>query len=188
MRFWICALLALTGCTSKTMLPGDKDAGAADSGSIFSQDAQMAPPTEVYARPATSFVAEFVGLSNRLEAEVRGGRALVRGVSLPLVDPATPEGRVMALVRPEAVTVAAQASDQSGPLVGSVIATTFLGATSRITVDLGDTTILAQLGTAEAMAYPAGTRVSLTIREDPILVAQSAAGSGASGDEPAAAG
>ncbi len=133
---------------------------------------QLATPTEVYSRPATSFVAEFVGLTNRLEGEVRGGRVAVRGVSLPLVDSATPEGRVVALVRPEAVTLAAHASEETGPLVGAVIATTFLGATSRITVDLGDATIMAQLGTAEAAAHPAGSRVSLTIREDPVLVAE----------------
>jgi putative spermidine/putrescine transport system ATP-binding protein len=132
---------------------------------------QLAPPTEVYTRPATSFVAEFVGLTNRLDGDVRAGRVTVRGVSLPLVDPTTPDGRVVALVRPEAVTLAAHASEESGPLVGSVIATTFLGATSRITVDLGDATIMAQLGTAEATAHPAGSRVSLAIREDPVLVA-----------------
>src|SRR5689334_3306473 len=118
---------------------------------------QLATPTEVYSRPATSFVAEFVGLTNRLEGEVRGGRVAVRGMSLPWVAPATPEGRVVALVRPEAVTLAAHASAETGPLVGAVIATTFLGATSRITVDLGDATIMAQLGTAEAAAHPAGS-------------------------------
>ena len=53
-----------------------------------------------------------------------------------------------------------------------MIATTFLGATSRITVDLGDATIMAQLDTSEAAALPAGSRVSLKIREDPVLVAQ----------------
>ncbi|HXJ66478.1 MAG TPA: TOBE domain-containing protein, partial [Actinomycetota bacterium] len=76
------------------------------------------------------------------------------------------------------------ASDESGPLVGSVIATTFLGATSRVTVDLGDTTILAQLGTAEASAYPAGSLVSLRIREDAVLVAEEAAA--AADEEPVA--
>ena len=35
---------------------------------------QIAPPTELYARPATRFVAEFVGLSNKVRAEVSGGR------------------------------------------------------------------------------------------------------------------
>jgi putative spermidine/putrescine transport system ATP-binding protein len=143
---------------------------------------QLANPTEVYTRPATSFVAEFVGLTNRLEGVVSGGRVAVRGVSLPLVDAKTPDGRVVALVRPEAVTVARQASEERGPLVGAVIATTFLGATSRITVDLGDAIILAQLGTAEAAAHPAGSRVSLTIREDPVLVAEGSLAGSASGE------
>ena len=133
---------------------------------------QLGPPTDVYARPATSFVAEFVGLTNRLAGDVRGGRVTVRGLTLPLVDRSTPEGPAAALVRPEAVELSADTADDSGPLVGTVIATTFLGATSRITVDLGDATIMAQLDTSEASALPAGSRVSLRIREDPVLVAQ----------------
>jgi hypothetical protein len=51
-----------------------------------------------------------------------------------------------------------------------VIAVTFLGATSRNTVDLGDTTILAQLPTSDATALSAGSRVTLAIRPDPVLV------------------
>ena len=131
---------------------------------------QLAPPTEVYSRPATSFVAEFVGLSNRLAGTVSGQTVTVRGRDLPLVDSATPPGPATALVRPEAVTLASDSSGDSGPLAGTVIAVTFLGATSRVTVDLGDTTILAQLTTSDAAELPAGSRVSLTIRPDPVLV------------------
>jgi putative spermidine/putrescine transport system ATP-binding protein len=132
---------------------------------------QLAPPTEIYSRPATSFVAEFVGLSNRLAGTVSGSTVTVRGRDLPLVDPSTPAGPAIALVRPEAVTLASDTSGDSGPLTGTVIAITFLGATSRVTVDLGDTTILAQLTTADATVLPAGSRVALTIRPDPVLVA-----------------
>ena len=134
---------------------------------------QLAPPTEVYARPATSFVAEFVGLSNRLAGEVRGGSVIVRGFTLPLVERETPDGQVVALVRPEAVTLASDDAPESSLLAGTVIAVTFLGATSRVTVDLGDTTVLAQLSTADASALPAGSRVALTIRPDPVLVSAS---------------
>jgi putative spermidine/putrescine transport system ATP-binding protein len=132
---------------------------------------QLAPPTEVYSRPATAFVAEFVGLSNRLAGTVSGSTVTVRGRDLPLVDPSTPPGPAIALVRPEAVTLASDSTGESGPLVGTVIASTFLGATSRVTVDLGDATIMAQLSTADAMEHPAGSRVALTIRPDPVLVA-----------------
>jgi putative spermidine/putrescine transport system ATP-binding protein len=131
---------------------------------------QLAPPTDVYSRPATPFVAEFVGLTNRLEGVVSGSTVAVRGRDLPLVDVTTAPGPAIALVRPEAVTLAGD-SGESGPLTGTVIATTFLGATSRVTVDLGDTTIMAQLTTADAVAHPAGSRVTLTIRPDPVLVA-----------------
>jgi putative spermidine/putrescine transport system ATP-binding protein len=137
---------------------------------------QLAPPVEVYSRPATSFVAEFVGLTNRLPGTVSGSTVTVRGRDLPLVDLSTPSGPVTALVRPEAVTLAPDSSGDSGPLTGTVIASTFLGATSRVTVNLGDITIMAQLSTADAAELPAGSRVSLTIRPDPVLV---------SGDVPA---
>ncbi len=131
---------------------------------------QLAPPTEVYSRPATSFVAEFVGLSNRLAGTVTGSTVTVRGHDLPLVDSLTPAGPVTAIVRPEAVTMASDNSGEAGPMTGTVIASTFLGATSRVTVDLGDTTIMAQLPTVEATKLPAGSRVTLTIRPDPVLV------------------
>ena len=133
---------------------------------------QLAPPVEVYARPATAFVAEFVGLTNRLAGTVSAGTVTVRGCELRLVDASTPAGEAIALIRPEAVTLAAET--QTAPLAGTVIASTFLGAVSRVTVDLGDTTILAQLSTSDAIAHPAGSRVSLTIRPDPVLVAEQA--------------
>jgi putative spermidine/putrescine transport system ATP-binding protein len=133
--------------------------------------AQLAAPTEVYSRPATPFVAEFVGLTNRLAGTVHGVVVMVRGCEIPLADPSAPDGDAIALVRPEAVTLASDSSGESGLLSGTVIATTFLGATSRVTVDLGDATIMAQMATSEAADHPAGTRVTLAIRRDPVLVA-----------------
>ena len=146
---------------------------------------QLAPPIEVYSRPATSFVAEFVGLSNRMSGMVRGGDVTVRGCTLPLVERDTPDGEVVALVRPEAVTLASHASPESGPLVGTVIAVTFLGATSRVTVDLGDTSVMAQLSTSDATALSAGSRVELTIRPDPVLVSAGSSAAGSIAEEEA---
>jgi putative spermidine/putrescine transport system ATP-binding protein len=131
---------------------------------------QLGPPTLVYSRPATPFVAEFVGLTNRLPGVVKGGSVDVRGVMLPLVQTDEKDGPALALIRPEAVGVAAEGENGSDPLVGTVIATAFLGATSRVTVDLGGLTVLAQLGTAEAASLPAGTRVRLKLRTDPVLI------------------
>jgi len=139
---------------------------------------QLGSPTEVYSRPSSSFVAEFVGLTNRLPGQVSGGQVLVQGVQLPLVDPTTADGPAIALVRPEAVTLAAAGARDSGPLAGIVIAATFLGATSRVTVDLGGTTVMAQLPTADATQLAAGSPVTLTIRPDPVLVSADQAAAG----------
>jgi putative spermidine/putrescine transport system ATP-binding protein len=133
---------------------------------------QLGPPTTIYSRPASPFVAEFVGLTNRLPGVVRGGEVEVRGARLPLVQPDATAGPAMALVRPEAVTLASSGEGAAGPLVGTVLAIAFLGATSRVTVDLGDITILAQLPTSDATALPVGTRVRLALRPDPVLIAR----------------
>jgi len=131
---------------------------------------QLGPPTLVYSRPATPFVADFVGLTNRMQGTVRKGEVEIRGASIPLVHPDTPDGPATALVRPEAVSIAGDGDAAQGPLVGTVIAVAFLGAVSRVTVDLGDTTVLAQLPTSAASEHPAGSKVRLTLRPDPVLI------------------
>ena len=133
---------------------------------------QLGPPTTIYSRPATPFVAEFVGLTNRLAGVVKGGEVEVRGTRLPLVKSDSTDGPAIALVRPEAVSVVADGDMSPGPLIGSVISTVFLGATSRVTVDLGDITVLAQLPTSDATSLTAGTRVRLAMRRDPVLIAR----------------
>jgi putative spermidine/putrescine transport system ATP-binding protein len=136
---------------------------------------QLGPPTEIYGRPATPFVAEFVGLSNRLAGVVQGGEVVVRGFRLPLVDPATADGPVVALVRPEAVTLAKDVSGSAPRLEGTVIAVTYLGAMSRVTVNLGDETVMAQMSTTDAAQYPAASPISLAIRPDQVLVSPATA-------------
>src|SRR5207249_3072419 len=132
---------------------------------------QLGPPTLIYSRPATPFVADFVGLTNRLEGTVRGGAVEIRGASIPLVHPDVPDGPATALVRPEAVSLASDSKlDDDGPWVGTVIAVAFLGAVSRVTVDLGDITVLAQLPTSASSRHPAGTKVRLELRADPVLI------------------
>src|SRR2546423_5460510 len=116
---------------------------------------QLGPPTTIYARPATPFVAEFVGLTNKLSGVVRGGAVEVRGTRIPLVESDVPDGPAVALIRPEAVTLASSAETAAGPLVGTVIATAFPGATSRGTVGLGEVTGLAQPATSQATSHPA---------------------------------
>ena len=139
---------------------------------------QLDVPVAVYGSPATSFVAQFVGLTNPVPAMVENGSALVLGVRVPLVDPATPAGAGTALVRPEAMDLrqldAAQAGTEAG--AGTVSAISFLGAVSRVSVDVpGTGTMIAQLPTADVVDLRPGDRVVLTVRPDPVLVTRAAA-------------
>jgi len=72
---------------------------------------QLAPPDELYERPANSFVAQFIGENNKLPGvieDVEGGRATVRLATGELID-ATPVNvggrgsRTLVSIRPERV-------------------------------------------------------------------------------------
>src|SRR3954467_6941452 len=64
---------------------------------------QIAPPAELYDRPRTRFVAEFVGLTNAIPGTADGGVVDVLGVRVPVLQGSAERGRVRALVRPENV-------------------------------------------------------------------------------------
>ena len=74
--------------------------------------AQIAPPAELYERPRSAQVADFVGLSNRIRGEARGGTAAVLDARLPLLEGSATDGPVTVLVRPEVVELQ---SDPTGP-------------------------------------------------------------------------
>ncbi|MCQ8830046.1 ABC transporter ATP-binding protein [Streptomyces malaysiensis] len=131
---------------------------------------QCAPPSELYGRPATAFVAEFVGTMSRIPGHLDGTTVEVLGQRLPADGevPATPE--VDVLVRPEAVHVAAEGQGDA-----RVVATAFLGATTRLTVRMADgVEIKADLSTHEAAALAAGTAVRVSLPRRPVLVAERA--------------
>src|SRR6185503_15238216 len=57
---------------------------------------QIAPPSQLYAAPATPFVGEFVGLSNRIPSNAANGSADVFGTSVPtLAGSASGPGRAL---------------------------------------------------------------------------------------------
>jgi putative spermidine/putrescine transport system ATP-binding protein len=129
---------------------------------------QIATPTELYSSPATPFVAEFVGLSNRLPAAVDGDVAVVMGNRIPALPGSARAG--VALVRPESVRLVA---DKLGAATVTTIA--FLGALSRVTCTLDDgTTVLGQLGSSDAIALTLGDRVRLDLATTPVLVVPAA--------------
>ncbi|MEU4156817.1 ABC transporter ATP-binding protein [Actinoplanes sp. NPDC026670] len=124
---------------------------------------QLATPSEVYLRPATAFVADFVGTSNRLPGTVSGEVVEVLGNRLPLVSPHS-GGAVTALIRPEAVEVTPDPESTA-----KVLTSSFLGPTSRVTVSVGDHLVIAQVPSGRLPELTPGTGVRVTIQ--PVAVA-----------------
>ncbi|WP_327249162.1 ABC transporter ATP-binding protein [Streptomyces sp. NBC_01320] len=130
---------------------------------------QCAAPAELYARPATAFVAEFVGTMSRIPGVLDAGRTTVAvlGRRLPVDGEPCEDNDVDVLLRPEAVRLAA---DDTGD--AQVVATAFLGAVTRVTVRLADgTEVKADLQTHEAAALAPGSAVTVTLPDRPVLVA-----------------
>jgi putative spermidine/putrescine transport system ATP-binding protein len=93
--------------------------------------AQVGPPRDIYHRPATRFVAEFVGTMNRLSGRLSGNAFISAAGAIPW--PGAPQQAYEVLFRPEDVRVAAG----PGHLHGTIAAAFFLGDRTRLFVDIG---------------------------------------------------
>jgi putative spermidine/putrescine transport system ATP-binding protein len=134
---------------------------------------QLGTPAEVYLRPATAFVADFVGLSNRLPGRLDSDGVVVLGTRLPLVSRADQGPDVTALVRPESIEVV---PDTDGP--GRVLTVSFLGPTSRVTVSVGERLVMAQVASSRLAELAAGTSVRVELRPVPVVLDASASSRG----------
>lgn len=105
---------------------------------------QVGSPWDIYDRPAERFVADFIGETNFLEADVisvSGNKARVRlssGAEIPATFPAdlTPSGKVTIVVRPEHAQVSAHSSGSL--LRGVVHEIVYLGTDTHLHIRLDD--------------------------------------------------
>jgi putative spermidine/putrescine transport system ATP-binding protein len=126
---------------------------------------QLAAPADLYANPATPFVAEFVGLNNKVPAEVSGGQAHLLGTSVPALEGSV-AGSGLAMVRPESVTIVA---DPAGTSTISSVA--FLGPISRVYAALADGSVIgAQMASSQAKAFSPGDPVTVGVEPTGVLV------------------
>jgi putative spermidine/putrescine transport system ATP-binding protein len=134
---------------------------------------QIGTPVEMYGAPATPFVAEFIGTMNRLASTVVGDGVVEYADQRLHVDAARglPNGeRVLVLVRPETVSIAAAADGESpeGAFAGEVISQIFLGSVTRLRMagSSGEGELTADLPTTYAQAHAVGDRVMGTFPSD----------------------
>jgi putative spermidine/putrescine transport system ATP-binding protein len=141
---------------------------------------QLAPPAELYDRPRTAFVAEFVGLTNHVPGVARDGAVDVLGVAVPLLEGSAGPGPVTALVRPEAVRL----TPESGA-AARVLAVSFLGSLCRVQVELPDrTVVVAQVPASDAGGVGPGTPVSVSVLPVPVFATRPAHGGAAAEEQP----
>ena len=104
--------------------------------------AQVGTPQDIYRRPASPFVADFVGASNRLGATVTGGGAHGyelsldadgRRVTAPGCEGLSHGGTASLILRPEALRIGDTAGTRE-MLAGTLIDISFLGSQTMYTV------------------------------------------------------
>ena len=127
---------------------------------------QLASPPDLYSRPETPFVADFVGTANRIPATADGDNAQVLGGVVPLL-PGSAQGDVVVLVRPEGVLIESAAEHEAN---SHVVSASFLGGHGRVIVRTGmDDLITVQVGNTAVAGYEPGTPVRLRPRGDAAL-------------------
>jgi putative spermidine/putrescine transport system ATP-binding protein len=131
---------------------------------------QLDTPENVYRRPATQFVAEFVGAMNRLPGRIGDdNKVQVLGQNLTVLNPngERPGEAVEALLRPEALEIV---PDSAGP--GTVTDRTFLGSAVRleVTLDTGQK-VLVEASSLSAHMKP-DDRIAMRILADSVVVAE----------------
>src|SRR5215469_4920426 len=103
---------------------------------------QVATPREIYRHPATAYVAQFIGHTNLLKAEARGG--MVRCSSLSWRTELS-DGRAIFSLRPENIRIVSSGRTVDSGAVrvrGKVLQRSFHGATELIRVQTADDLVL----------------------------------------------
>jgi spermidine/putrescine transport system ATP-binding protein len=141
---------------------------------------QVGTPEEVYNEPADAYVADFLGVSNLMDAQVEPGGARQDCCRLRLGDfvveaeggrlDAT--GAVKLAIRPERIRL--HPHDQSGPnrVPGMVERLVFLGSTTQIFIRLATGAPLQALGLGDGpvVTHRQGTPVSVELPADALRV------------------
>ena len=123
---------------------------------------QLGAPTELYERPATAFVAGFLGVSNLLLGEVgeRGRVRLGTGEEVQ-ADVNGRSGRVAVGIRPEKIRLGEPSSGENS-LAGTVKETAYVGVATQYVVETAAGTVMVYVQNAGgARPLAAGTPATL---------------------------
>ena len=104
---------------------------------------QIATPREIYTRPATAYVAEFIGNSNLLRCAVASGVARCGALSFST---SLPDGPALFSLRPESIRLAnAPTPADHLRFKGTIVRTVFQGASELADIDCAGVLLRAKL-------------------------------------------
>ena len=128
---------------------------------------QIGTPQDIYYRPASSFVADFIGTMNRLTGTCTDGLLRVQGGALRL--PVARATSDHAMFRPQDARIV---EADAGALAGRIVSAFFLGSTTRVVVDLGAEQSIV-VDTSERRSFRKGDAVGVDVGADALLILES---------------
>ena len=139
---------------------------------------QVASPRDIYDRPATRFVATFVGRSNQMPAtRDAAGNPVLGGIAVKGPAAARPAGEIDVFLRPQRIVLGPASdpvSDDLNALPGRVTSVLFVGDRLEIAVETPAGLLLAEMPSTHD-APPVGTAVVAAWRpEDTLFFPQAA--------------
>ncbi len=137
---------------------------------------QLGTPQELYERPATAFVADFLGASNLMSAECAAdGTVLLSGTPLTLEGAdSPPAGEVLVSIRPERIEIGPSGEQGVNRVRGTVTEIVYVGPTMQVNARLeGDHDVQVLLAnTGRGLAFARGDEVSVHLPPDALRVLQ----------------
>jgi putative spermidine/putrescine transport system ATP-binding protein len=128
--------------------------------------AQIGSPRDIYYRPASHFVAEFIGTMNRVTGSTQDGQLRFSGGVLPF-NPSSSEHAATLMFRPEDVEVVTDGAHAAN-MHGAVLSTFFLGDRTRLVIDIG-TEQPVIVDTGRRASWQAGERIALHVPQHALL-------------------
>jgi len=123
---------------------------------------QIGSPVDLYSRPASDFVADFIGEANLLPGRYTDGQVIVGPYALPFHQRGMPDGSVTVMVRPEAIVIQTEGEG----LPGKIRTAFFMGMATEYLVETaaGDITVAEPVG----RRGPLSTGVEVRLQFDPV--------------------
>ncbi|MGM9560759.1 MAG: ABC transporter ATP-binding protein [Phascolarctobacterium sp.] len=160
MRFEILEIQKKTGITVVYVTHDQGEAMAmSDRVVVMSMGVvqQIGAPHEIYTQPANKMVADFIGLVNFMEGEVKGDRVFLKGSKVSFPNHSKITGEATIAVRPENITM----SMDGGQIEGQLTHRFYLGDAVDYRVKVGDHDVRVIVKGADLDSIPDGAKVYL---------------------------